>query len=1248
MDRLNELHFTRIHFAPHNHPRLNTKEISVIVNHCFVSTLRHMAVYAAWCIISWNLQAAEPRPDYLSDTLADRITSSQAWGELGLNTAVKPAKGSAAKLRIKDQQYQHGLGHHANGEIIIPLEGRYKTFQCDIGVQWQGGKNLGTVVFQVFVDDKKAFESGPVRENTSPQSIRISVEGADTLRLVAADAGDGITCDCADWANARLTLDPAAKRLAAQDAVDVAAFARVVNSDPKRTGGTAANRVQELPAEDVFLETDLEPAADGTYTIPVTEGLGCIGLRWHEMRALRSVELHWANPAATPPADTVQLQYWDGESPWQGQWKPLPARLEQTVNTWKWTIAGKDRVPRTVRVRWLFTKAKTPLVVKNLSAYTRATWKTANLHIELQQPFAGKQAQVLVYNGAIVDSPAQSPRACTWDLAKPLPLSISYSKPQLHKADRTVLQFKLPQRTICVGVEDVLDQGCVYVPSVGLFVTTNPPQPTLSQYLQQIANKKTVLEDVRQRPDRVLADAMATVHNPIQNQGPTQISLACDNRKYVVERDGTIRFTAYDTPDGDYPMLVLPKEWWWIPSYKPYPQLVPQFGTGKGQLSRHLDGGWLPKPTITVTENAIKYRQCTYVAPLDAKSPNGCPNWYRQRAACVSEYTIQNTSPADANASLTLTFSPSDGKGAVPVEFRPFKDGLLAVSGDRVMALFDANKSAPLSLTHKDHTVTVTGPLTGGSSARLTVYLPAWAVKPSDAAVLTGATTLDKQVEQYWNSLFAEAMQIDIPDPLLANVIRASQVHCMVAARNQDCGRYVAPWIASMVYGPFESEAQSIIRGMDMCGQADFARRGLDYFLKGYNAQGYLSTGYTMVGTGEHLWTLAEYYQRSGDREWLKNSAPQMVRACQWIVRQRAKTKRLDSRGEKVPEYGLMTPGVTADWGRFAYRVFNDAQYCHGLQAVAQALAEIGQPEADALLADARAYREDLLRAYHWTTTRSPVVRLNNGAWVPNHPTLLDVFGNVEGFMPGEDYARIWAYSVEAGSHHLAANCLLDPRSDEVTEHLNYLEDYQFLRKGHQDYTEEQNHKDVFGFGGFAKTQPYYARNAEVYAMRDEVKPFIRSYFNAMSSLLNEENLSFWEHFHNTGGWNKTHETGWFLCQTAILFATDRGDELWLAPFVTNNWLKDGMTVAAGKIPTRFGPTSYRITSHVRDGYIEASVDSPKRNPPKHVVLRVRHPEGKPIASVTVDGKPHADFDVKAETVTLAPTANTQKLRIEY
>jgi hypothetical protein len=491
-------------------------------------------------------------------------------------------------------------------------------------------------------------------------------------------------------------------------------------------------------------------------------------------------------------------------------------------------------------------------------------------------------------------------------------------------------------------------------------------------------------------------------------------------------------------------------------------------------------------------------------------------------------------------------------------------------------------------------------------------------------------------------------MQVELPDPLLTNVIRASQVHCLLAARNEAQGMRVSPWISSDRYGPLESEANSIVRGMDMMGHTDFARRSLEFFVNRYNKAGFLTTGYTIVGTGEHLWTLAEHYQRTQDRAWLGKLAPELARVCQWIVRQRAKTQRLDLNNQKVPEYGLTPPGVTADWSRYAFRFFNEAQYCAGLEAAARALAGVSHPDAAALAVNAKQYREDLVRAYRWTQARSPVVRLDDGTWVPADPAILDCFGRVEDFLPGEDWNRSWAYSVEIGAHQLAANGVLDPASDDVRWMMDYLEDVQFLRSGMGDYPEEKNRKDVFCFGGFAKVQPYYGRIAEVHALRDDVKPFVRSYFNAIPALLSLENLSFWEHFHNTGGWNKTHETGWFLCQSRTMLVTERGDELWLAPMVTNQWLKDGMKISVQNAPTCFGKVSYTITSSAVRGQIDAVIQPPDRTPPKRIVIRIRHPEGKPIQAVTVNGQRHKEFDAKKETVSIAPTAGSINVQVQY
>lgn len=99
---------------------------------------------------------------------------------------------------------------------------------------------------------------------------------------------------------------------------------------------------------------------------------------------------------------------------------------------------------------------------------------------------------------------------------------------------------------------------------------------------------------------------------------------------------------------------------------------------------------------------------------------------------------------------------------------------------------------------------------------------------------------------------------------------------------------------------------------------------------------------------------------------------------------------------------------------------------------------------------------------------------------------------------------------------------------------------------------------------------------------------------------------------------------------------------------IADSMAEEGKTVEARSTPTQFGPVAFKIVSHVKDGYIEASVKSPLRNPPKHMVLRLRHPEGKPMKAVTVNGKPHVDYSAALETVQLEPAEQPVCVRVDY
>jgi hypothetical protein len=256
--------------------------------------------------------------------------------------------------------------------------------------------------------------------------------------------------------------------------------------------------------------------------------------------------------------------------------------------------------------------------------------------------------------------------------------------------------------------------------------------------------------------------------------------------------------------------------------------------------------------------------------------------------------------------------------------------------------------------------------------------------------------------------------------------------------------------------------------------------------------------------------------------------------------------------------------------------------------------------------------------------------------------------GKLADFFPGQDGGRSWCYDVEIGAHQLVPTGVFDPGDREVERILDHMEDVQFLSDGWFDYPATMNQKDWFNLGGFSKVQPYYTRNCEVYALRDDVKPFVRSYFNTIAAMLNPEVLTFWEHFHHSGAWDKTHETGYFLHQTRTMLVTECGDQLWLAPFITCNWLKDGQALSVSNAPTRFGPVSYQIQSHIAEGYIRATIHPPAREMPSRIVLRLRNPAGTQILSVRVNGQPHRDFDKAAGLVRLKPAGQTLTVQVLY
>ena len=159
-----------------------------------------------------------PAPDEMS--LLQQWTSAKFEGKIGKsrqvpglvvlanNDPVQLNSRHEKPLKIGETEYTRGLYCHAVSKIHVRLPGPGKTFTAVAGSdnndQTSGGR--GSVVFSVSVAGAEKFKS-PVMSGGQPGvPVNVDLSGESDFFLDISDAGDGISCDQADWADAKVTL----------------------------------------------------------------------------------------------------------------------------------------------------------------------------------------------------------------------------------------------------------------------------------------------------------------------------------------------------------------------------------------------------------------------------------------------------------------------------------------------------------------------------------------------------------------------------------------------------------------------------------------------------------------------------------------------------------------------------------------------------------------------------------------------------------------------------------------------------------------------------------------------------------------------------------------------------------------------------------------------------------------------------------------------------------------------------------
>jgi hypothetical protein len=384
-------------------------------------------------------------------------------------------------------------------------------------------------------------------------------------------------------------------------------------------------------------------------------------------------------------------------------------------------------------------------------------------------------------------------------------------------------------------------------------------------------------------------------------------------------------------------------------------------------------------------------------------------------------------------------------------------------------------------------------------------------------------------------------------------------------------------------------------------------------------------------------------YRLTRDDAWLRRHVPLLKECAEWTMAQRRRTMELEN-GEKPLHWGLLPKwaygGDILDV--LCYPIFPNLCCWRGLVDTAWALEQEGDGET------ARRYRADA------GEYRAAIDRAIEGSYrADQKPPWLAL--KLYGTQPDEqmDY------------YQLFAGCLLDVEAFEPgNRHARWV----------ADYLEESNrmfcHLPRFRHLGPGALDAIYGKGYWLNLLHDDA---IRDYLLAFYAYLafnmehdtfvsRESNVLYPSDLHQRSAFPAADISDPLVCGSSValhlvrhmLVTEERGaaggysGNLLLLAGVPRAWLEHGKEIRVRELPTHFGPVSLEVRSHTGKRRIEARVTPPARNPCQTVKLRFRHPEGRLMQSVRVNGKPWRDFDPAKEWIMLPGIIGPCRVEAQY
>ncbi|QNK59369.1 hypothetical protein [Paenibacillus sp. PAMC21692] len=457
--------------------------------------------------------------------------------------------------------------------------------------------------------------------------------------------------------------------------------------------------------------------------------------------------------------------------------------------------------------------------------------------------------------------------------------------------------------------------------------------------------------------------------------------------------------------------------------------------------------------------------------------------------------------------------------------------------------------------------------------------------KSGESEAFMDEETAIAKSREIWKMSLANQTQVQVPEAVIQTIFDTALTNSLqLIAQREDGSALPGQGGFNDYTVVYTWEVSNYLRMLTRLGETDIVKKTLEYFLSTQeNSIGpegdilspegsFRAYIFWMGETGSVLGLLADYYLVTKDREWLRANLSIVLKACEWVCKERNATKVFDDAGEKVAHFGLLPKGRVHDWPDSGYFFLSNVTTWQGLNSMAAALADIEHPDASRYCSEANDFRVCILESIK----RGTVVGHDNVRWMPNEVyTQSDI--------------RTGVYAID-GPISLIDTGLIEPM-DEIIPEIEYLMRKQYAMSdrfavklpGMEDPSLGVIQEQYAG----SPIDLYYVNNSErvwhrTWSLRGEREKALRYFYSTMAFSTTLDTYHVHERFSPQLPWLSPWQpngsgNGRIMEMILNTLFIVESDKLYFLPSAPAEWLDVGKHVQVNNVGTVFGKLSFFI-----------------------------------------------------------------------